>query len=426
MTLRTKIIAYIIGLHLVVAIAAIFFLIDNPLLLFVVEAVFIASILVSYRLVRALFVPLDLITTGAELMNERDFGSRFVDVGQPEIDRLIQIYNGMVDRLREERLAAEEQHQLLEKIVQASPSAIVICDFDGNVAQMNPSASRLVNPALMKELRAIPSGESRLIPYQGARRLKVWRAEFRDRGFTKSFYLIEELTDELRLSEKAAYEKVIRMMSHEVNNSVGAVRSLLESLLRYSRDVRDADRDDFTGAVTVATSRMDALNRFMRDLAEVVRIPPPRRAPVDVEAIIRDIAALVKPELTDRRIALSIEVEKAATVDADRSQFEQVLLNVVRNAIEAIGADGTIAVKLSENMLSVADSGSGIDDAARAELFNPFFSTKRDGRGLGLTVVQEILANHGFGYALENRPDRGAEFRISWGVNPVTPGHLPL
>ena len=403
-------------LHLAVAIAAIFFLVDHPVLLFVVEAVFIGSILVSYRLVRALFVPLDLITTGAELMNERDFGSRFVDVGQPEIDRLIQIYNGMVDRLREERLAAEEQHQLLEKIVQASPSAIVICDFDGNVAQMNPSASRLVNPGLMKELRAIPSGESRLIPYQGARRLKVWRAEFRDRGFTKSFYLIEELTDELRLSEKAAYEKVIRMMSHEVNNSVGAVRSLLESLLRYSRDVRDADREDFTGAVTVATSRMDALNRFMRDLAEVVRIPAPRRAPVDVQAIIRDIAALVKPELNDRRITLSIEVEEGATVDADRGQFEQVLLNVVRNAIESIGADGAISVKLSANMLSVSDSGSGIDDAARAELFNPFFSTKRDGRGLGLTVVQEILTNHGFAYALENRPERGAEFRIFWGA----------
>jgi signal transduction histidine kinase len=114
---------------------------------------------------------------------------------------------------------------------------------------------------------------------------------------------------------------------------------------------------------------------------------------------------------------LSINAQRAATIDADRSQIEQVILNVVRNAIEAIGQDGTITITSSDGVLAVADSGSGIDDAARAELFNPFFSTKRDGRGLGLTVVQEILTNHGFGYALENRPDHGAEFRIFWRVS---------
>jgi signal transduction histidine kinase len=395
MTLRTKIIVYFVALHMIMAGVAVFLLLENRLLLFAVELLFAISVFVSYRLVIALFVPIDLISTGAELMNERDFGSRFVEVGQPEIDRLIQIYNGMIDRLREERLAAEEQHQLLEKIVQASPSAIVICDFDGKVAQMNPAASRLVNNDLMRELREIPAGESRLVPYQGARRLKVWRTEFRDRGFSKSFYLIEELTEDLRLSEKAAYEKVIRMMSHEVNNTVGAVRSLLESLLRYARDVRDGDREDFTGAVNIATSRMDALNRFMRD-----------------------IAALLRPELAERRITLTVEVEHRDVIEADRSQFEQVVLNVLRNAEESIGADGSIIVSLRKGLISITDTGSGIADDARTELFNPFFSTKRDGRGLGLTVVQEILTNHGFAYSLQNRTGSpGAEFRIAWGPN---------
>src|SRR6185437_14176727 len=97
------------------------------------------------------------------------------------------------------------------------------------------------------------------------------RAEFRDRGFAKSFFVIEELTEELRLSEKAAYEKLIRLMSHEVNNSVAAVRSLLESLLRYGRDVREGDREDFTTAVDVAAKRIDSLGRFMSGFADVVR-----------------------------------------------------------------------------------------------------------------------------------------------------------
>ncbi|HVS31404.1 MAG TPA: ATP-binding protein [Thermoanaerobaculia bacterium] len=414
MTLRSKIITYFVILHLVMAAAAVFFLLHNRVLLFAVEAFFLISIMVSFRLVRALFVPLDLITTGTELMNERDFGSRFVPVGQPELDRLIEIYNGMTDRLREERLTAEEQHQLLGKIVQASPSGIVICDFDGNVDLMNPVASRLVTPELMSELRSVAAGESRLVPYQGGRRLKVWCAEFRDRGFPKKFYLIEELTEELRVSEKAAYEKLIRMMSHEVNNSVGAVRSLLESLLRYAPDVRQTDRVDFTDAVMVASSRMDALNRFMRDLADVVRIPPPHRTTVDVGSVVREIAALLRPELEERRIDLRIHVDGAAVIVADRSQFEQVVLNILRNAVEAIGSAGSIEVSVRDGELSVADTGTGVAEEVRAELFSPFFSTKRDGRGLGLTVVQEILTNHGFGYALGNRSAGGAEFRVTW------------
>jgi len=227
MTLRSKIVVYFVILHLVLAAAAVFVLMENPLMLFVVEALFVVSILISYRVVHALFVPLDLIATGAELIAERDFTSRFVPVGQPEMDSLIAVYNDMIDLLREERLGAEEQHQLLDRIVEASPSGIVICDFDGNVERMNPAARALVTPELLAELRKLRSGEARLVTDAGPRRLKVWRAEFRDRGFAKTFFLVEEMTEELRLSEKAAYEKLIRMMSHEVNNSFGAVRSLL-------------------------------------------------------------------------------------------------------------------------------------------------------------------------------------------------------
>ena len=415
MTLRAKIITYFVVLHVVMAGAAVFFLMNNQALLFAVEALFALSVLVSIRLVRALFVPLDLITTGTELMNERDFGSRFVPVGQPELDRLIEIYNGMTDRLREERLSAEEQHQLLSKIVQASPSGVVICDFDGNVDLMNPAATRVMTPDLLTELRGVDAGESRLVPYQGGRRLKVWSAEFRDRGFPKRFYLIEELTEELRLSEKAAYEKLIRMMSHEVNNSVAAVRSLLESLLRYAPDVRDSDRADFTGAVTIASSRMDALNRFMRDLADVVRIPAPHRTDTAIASIVRDTAALLRPELEERHIDLDVRVDGEPAISVDRNQFEQVILNILRNAIEAVGSGGKVHVSLSARELTVADSGPGVAEEIRADLFSPFFSTKRDGRGLGLTIVQEILANHGFGYGLENRAGGGAEFRITWG-----------
>jgi two-component system nitrogen regulation sensor histidine kinase NtrY len=403
--LRTRIILYFIAVHVVLAVAAVFFLLEEPALLFAVEGAFLLSVVISIRLVRALFVPLDLIRTGAELIAERDFTSRFVETGQAEMDTLIDVYNRMIDRLREERLAAEEQHQLLQKIVDASPSGIVICDFDGNPERLNPAATRML--ADVGELR------EGLITI-GNRRIRISRAEFRDRGFAKSFYLLEELTEELRISEKAAYEKLIRMMSHEVNNSVGAVRSLLESSLVYAPQVGEADRDDFTSALTIASNRIDALNRFMAAFADVVRIPQPVKTRASVSALVSRVALLVRPELQQRGIALELHLEDDAQYDIDESQIEQVVINVFRNATEAVGREGTITATLRGGVLAVADSGPGIAESVRQELFTPFFTTKRDGRGLGLTIVQEILVNHGFAFSLANRAGGGAEFRITF------------
>ncbi len=409
MRLRAKITLYLIALHAVLAGASTFILIERPMLLFAVEAAFVLSVIVSIRLVKALFVPIDLIETGAELIAERDFTSRFVPVGQPEMDVLIDVYNRMIDRLREERLASEEQGQLLEKIVDASPAAIVICDFDGKVERMNPAADRLLGD---EPLPSLGPGESRLVTHHGARRLKVSRAEFRDRGFSKSFFVIEEMTEELRLSEKAAYEKLIRMMSHEVNNSVGAVRSLLESSLRYAPQVGDADREDFTSALTIASARIDALNRFMSAFADVVRIPPPHRTPSRIDELVERVAALLRPELEDRGIRVTFALTDRDAYEIDVHQLEQVVLNIFRNAIEAVGREGTIHASFLGGVLTIADSGPGIAEAIRSELLTPFFPTKRDGRGLGLTIVQEILANHGLSFSLANGEGGGAEFRI--------------
>jgi two-component system, NtrC family, nitrogen regulation sensor histidine kinase NtrY len=414
MTLRGKILIYIIALHAVLAGAASAFLLNDPMPLFIVEALFVVSVLISMKLVRVLFVPLDLIQTGAELIAERDFTSRLAPVGQAEMDLLIDVYNRMIDRLREERLSAEERHQLLQKIVAASPAGIVICDFDGQLEQMNPAAERVMTTELRAQLESIPPGESRLITHLGARRLKVSRAEFRDRGFAKSFFLVEEMTEELRVSEKSAYEKLIRMMSHEVNNSVGAVRSLLESSLRYAPQVGDADRADFTSALTIASTRIDSLNRFMSAFADVVRIPAPRKSRARVADLVERVAALLRPELEQRTVRLELDLVDRGEYDVDVSQIEQVVLNIFRNALDAIGRDGAMQVSLHDGVLSVRDSGPGIAEAIRLELFTPFFTTKRDGRGLGLTIVHDILANHGFPFALTNRPEGGAEFAIEF------------
>ncbi len=364
------------------------------------------SIGVGYLLVRAFFVPLELIRTGAELLAERDFNSQFRAVGQPEMDALIGIYNKMSGRLREERLKAQEQHYFLERILAASPTGILTLDFDGRVSSANPSACALLGLAEADaagrelpaaELAAVPLGESRVLA-SGRRRLKVSRAELFDRGFPRHFLSIEELTEELRASEKAAYGKLIRMTSHEVNNSVGPVSSLLDSFRGYGEQLGEEDRQDFAGALAVAIARLERLSAFVGGFAEMVRLPPPERRPCDLERLVDEILTLLRPQL--ERLGIAAVWTAAAPVgeiSLDRNQLEQVLVNVFKNAMEAIAGDGEAAPLERRRRrphraaaragpgrpprLTIADSGPGIPEAVRPLLFTPFSAANATAAG---------------------------------------------
>jgi nitrogen fixation/metabolism regulation signal transduction histidine kinase len=436
MSLRAKIILYLVLIHAVLAVISGLALREDRLWLLAVEPLFVLSIVFGILLVRTFFVPLDLIRTGAELIGERDFTSQFREVGQPEMDALVRIYNQMIDRLREERLKLQEQHYFLEKVLAASPAGILTLDFDGRVATLNPAAEALLqvsgdeargkdlaalaalaSPAglALASLAAIPEGGSEVLALTGGRRLKATRAELFDRGFPRGFLLLEELTEELRASEKAAYGKLIRMMSHEINNSVGAVGSLLDSFRGYGGELKGEDRDDYLQGIAVAVTRLENLRAFMNGFAEVVRLPPPDRRPTDLKRLVEEILILMRPELDRRRIRVDWEpAEPPAPVDLDRNQIEQVLVNVLKNAMESIGEDGRILLRLDRGSLAIHDSGPGLPQEVRALLFTPFFSTKRNGRGLGLTLVQEILSAHGFEFSLGPGEGGGAEFRVGF------------
>jgi len=446
LTLRAKIITYLAAIHAVLGVISFVVLREDPIWLLVVEGLFVLSIALGVLLVRSFFVPLELIRTGAELMGERDFTSHFREVGQPEMDALIRIYNQMIGKLREERLTLQERNYFLDRVLSASPAGILTLDFDGRVSLVNPAAAALlqVRPEaaqgqrledldgpLGPALAAIPVGGSEMLPLQGGRRVKCSRAEFFDRGFPRSFLVIEELTEELRASERAAYGKLIRMMSHEINNSVGAVGSLLDSFRGYGEQLVGEDRDDFLHAIAVAITRLENLRAFMNGFAEVVRLPPPERRPADVRQLVDEILILLRPELDRRRIEVLWErADPLPPIDLDRNQIEQVVVNVLKNAMESIGEDGRITLRLGREpvlpaadaadttwdrgrpYLSIEDTGPGIPGDVQPLLFTPFFTTKRNGRGLGLTLVQEILTAHGFDFSLAQGPGGGAEFRV--------------
>jgi signal transduction histidine kinase len=195
------------------------------------------------------------------------------------------------------------------------------------------------------------------------------------------------------------------------------VRSLLESLQGYGKALPEDDRTDYDHATEVAVTRLLHLNAFMNALADVVRVPPPERRPCDLRQLLSDIALLLRPELVQRGIELDWRPpDSFPEVELDKNQIEQVVVNVLRNSMEAVGRDGVITMALSDAgprpSLSIRDTGPGIPEEAEGNLFTPFFTTKPQGQGIGLTLTREVLTLHGFDFDLRNVETGGAEFRV--------------
>jgi two-component system nitrogen regulation sensor histidine kinase NtrY len=423
-TLRDRFVAYLVVVHVMFAAVAVGLLQGHSLWLFAVELAFAASLATGVAIGRGMFRHLRFAAVGLRLIREQEFTSRFLEVGQPEVDELIAVYNRMVDNLSEERTRLREQHHFLGQILAVSPSGVVILDFEQRITDVNPAAERLLERAtgallgkrlaalgspLADALSALPPGGAHVFALSGARRVKCHHGTFIDRGFTRGFHLIEELTEELRQSERAAYEKLVRVMSHEVNNSLAAGNSLLHSCLNYGHELTGGHRTDFEQAIGIVIQRTEQLNSFMRRFADVFRLPPPVKQPDEIVTLIENIVRLLGARSDAAEVAWRWDVEdRSLRVPFDRGQMEQALLNVLANAVEAIDGAGTITIRLTSGsgrpVLMIEDTGAGLSPEAQTNLFTPFFSTKPRGQGIGLTLVQEVLSGHGFDYALERLP----------------------
>lgn len=433
--MRRWFVVYLALVHLPFLALAAYLFRDNRVWLLAVEAALGASLAAGVLLVRALLARGDLVSLSASFLKERDFGTRLNRTGQADLDELVDVYNGMAEVLRLERVRQEERQYFLDRILEASPSGVLTFDFERRISLANPSAARMLEArpeelrgrrlselpsAFAREVDALPASTSRVLSLSGSRRIKVQSGEFLDRGSPRAFLVLEELTEELRRSEKAAYEKLIRMVSHEVNNSLGAARSLLESCLDYANQLRPEDRADFSDALSVVIARTEQLSAFVRGFADVVRLAPPRKEACDAGALASRIAALVKADADRRGVDVRVEVlDPLAGIPMDRAQMEQAVLNVVKNALEAVGSNGTVTLRTERRggrpVLVVEDSGPGIAPEAKDQLFRPFFSTKENGQGLGLTLVQEVLTQHGFGFSLESNPGEATRFTVVMG-----------
>ena len=430
MKLKYKFSIFIIIIHLILILLSLKLLQSNRILFLVAEFFILISIVISIIIYKQLIRPLNLISSGVEAIKDKDFNMKFVKVKQKEMDELIDVYNKMIDQLREERVMQREQHFFLQKLMEASPSGIIILDFDGNIISVNPSAENFlnikseeisgkmfkeINSNFLQELGNLSAKQSSMIYKSGMKTYKCTRAHFVDQGFSHKFIIIDEFTDEIIKTEKQAYGKVIRMMSHEINNSIGAVNSILNSVKSYQNQLEKNDKNDFETFLNIAVERNENLNKFMNKFADIVRIPKPLKKKTNLNDLVKAISTLMDK---NPKIKWKLELcKQPLIVELDVQQMELVLINILKNSMEAIEDKGTIFIKTTDypqKKLIIVDNGNGIDKEIQQNLFTPFFSTKKGGQGIGLTLIREILVNHGFDFSLEMNRKGETEFVIEF------------
>ncbi|MFB9863217.1 sensor histidine kinase [Rufibacter immobilis] len=432
MTLKSRFIFTAALLYAAMGVLAWQLLTYNKWMFVAAEALILVSLVLTVRLYTAFVRPLNLIAAGVESIKDRDFSIKFLETGQKEVDQLISVYNQMMDELRQERVVQTEKHFLLERLIEASPSGIILLDTHDRVAGVNPAAAGLlqtsgkdvVGKPLTElpghwghSLPKLPKDEQRIIRPNGIQTYRCRKIRFLDRGYHRYFLLVEELTQELLEKERNAYEKLIRMMSHEINNSIGAVNSILNSFSYFSPQLNQDTQPDFDEALQVCITRNQNLAGFMANFANVVRIPPPVKHATDLHQLLHSIHRLMLPSFERKQVTWEWELaEQIESVGLDVQQMEQVLINVVKNALEATEAGGWVNVKTVANppQLLIQDNGKPISPEVQEKLFSPFFSTKANGQGIGLTMVREILLHHGFPFSLQTDAEDITTFHIAF------------
>ncbi|MCC8411250.1 PAS domain-containing protein [Mucilaginibacter sp. UR6-1] len=431
MKLRTKYILFVVILHLL-ALMLSFYIFDKNRIYFIVSEVFvIISVVISISLYRQLISPIKMLIQGIEVIKDREFNVKFLPTGKHEVDELISVYNQMIDELRYERTRQEEQHFFLEKLIHTSPTGIVILDHDNNIRQVNPKAQNIlsltekeltgksighIQNAMLMQAASLKAGGTLTLKTDGINTYKLQKSYFIDRGFQRGYIMIEELTSEILAAEKNTYGKVIRMMAHEVNNTIGPVNSILQSTLNAGRLWEGKTEHLLHNALQVAYDRNQNLNHFMRNFADLVKLPPANKKPVELQVLINAIIELMQIRADEQQVQLIfMPPVKPVIVILDIEQFEQALINIVKNALEAIEVSGIIQFIINEQArtLTITDDGKGISEEQSNQLFSPFYSTKKDGQGIGLTLVREVMLNHGFDFSLKTTDDKTV-FKISY------------
>lgn len=431
--MKLKNLFFLLAILLMFAWGILFFftLKEKGTLHYVGEAIITLSLIVLVYFYRKVVKPLNSIANGMDLLREQDFSSRLAPVKQAEADRIVDMFNRMMDQLKNERLRLREQNYFLDLLINVSPMGVIILDFDEKISMLNAAALRFLGYKatneligkefkdmecpLAEEIDRLPKDTTDTIRLSDSMIYRCSRLSFVDRGFAHPFVLIESLTAEVVKAEKKAYEKVIRMIAHEVNNTTAGITSTLETASEALKEMEDTE--DIQEVMKVCVERCYGMSSFITNFANVVKIPDPNLEQVRLNDRVSACRMFMETICRDRKITLHNELcPENPVVKIDTVLFEQVLVNIIKNAAESIGECGDIYIRTTDSpvTLEIADTGKGISREVEAKLFSPFFSTKPNGQGIGLIFIREVLTKHECTFSLRTYSDGLTRFRISF------------
>jgi len=370
--------------------------------------------------------PLQTLANLLAALREEDFSfrARGARSGDALGEVMLEV-NALGEVLRDQRLGALEATALLRKVMVEIDVAVFTFDGKQRLRLLNragerllaqPAARLLGRTAFELGLADCLEGEpARTLPMSfpgGTGRWGIRRSTFRERGMPHQLLVLTDLSRPLREEERQAWQRLIRVLGHELNNSLAPIKSMAGTLgTLLAREPRPADwKEDMRRGLGVIAARAEVLSRFMEAYARFARLPTPRLQPVEVGALLRRVAGL------ETRLRVNLLGGPELTIQADGDQLEQLLINLLRNAVDAaLETGGGVRMGWTRNgdymEVCIEDEGPGLPNTSN--LFVPFFTTKPGGSGIGLVLSRQIAEGHGGALTLENRRNGpGCEARL--------------
>ena len=370
--------------------------------------------------------PLRTLSNMLAALHEGDFSIRARGAGRTDaLGEVLHEMNALGETLRLQRLGAMEATALLRKVMEEIDVAVFALDSDNRLRLINRAGERILNRPAERALGrtaaelgienclTIETPHIAQIAFPGKMgKWEIHRGSFREGGKPHHLLLISDLSQALREEERLAWQRLIRVIGHELNNSLAPIKSVAENLSGLiARSDRPSDwEDDMKHGLNVIAGRSDGLARFMNAYARLARLPAPQLRPVEVSTWIQRAASL------DPRKEIPVIPGPQLTIQADADQLDQVLINLVKNAVDAaLETGGGVQVGWDKRNgfleVWVRDEGPGIPSASN--LFVPFFTTKPGGSGIGLVLSRQIAEAHGGSLSLDNvTSGRGCEARL--------------